>query len=278
MNSIVVGTDFSKGSLVALEIATHIANKLKTDISLLWVQQASGLFGMGYDKQTEELAAHRLQELVAEYSKYMTDGKIHAEIAKGKVSAAIAEKAKKENSPIIVIGTNGASGFEKYWMGSTAVRIVTESPCPTLTVREGYNFHKTLEKIIVPLRPNSDNTRQKVPPAATIARIFGSTVHLLGLYNVASEANELRIILDQASQYMYKEGVEHTAAIRQVNNYCDEVMKYAEEVKADLLVINTEQDKPLQQLFLSTNAQQIVHKSQIPVLCVHPEDIFNVAR
>ena len=38
MNSIVVGTDFSKGSLVALEIATHIANKLKVDISLMWVQ------------------------------------------------------------------------------------------------------------------------------------------------------------------------------------------------------------------------------------------------
>ena len=278
MNSIVVGTDFSKGSLVALEIATHIANKLKVDISLMWVQQASGLFGMGYDKQTEELATHRLQEIVKEYSQYMTEGKIHAEIAKGKVSAAISEKAKEEKSPIIVIGTNGASGFEKYWMGSTAVRIVTESPCPTLTVREGYNFHKTLEKIIVPLRPNSDNTRQKVPPAATIARIFGSSVHLLGLYTAASEANQLRIILDQASQYMHKEGVEHTAAVQLCNNYCDAVMKYAEEVHADLIVINTEQDKPLQQLFLSTNAQQIVHKSQIPVLCVHPEDIFSVAR
>ena len=63
--------------------------------------------------------------------------------------------------------------------------------------------------------------------------------------------------------------------MRKYSNYCDTVMEYAEEIDADLVVINTEQNVPmsLSRLFLGTNAQQIVHHSQIPVLCIHPHDI-----
>ena len=34
--TIIVGTDFSKGSYVALELAVDIANKMKADIQMLW--------------------------------------------------------------------------------------------------------------------------------------------------------------------------------------------------------------------------------------------------
>jgi nucleotide-binding universal stress UspA family protein len=35
----------------------------------------------------------------------------------------------------------------------------------------------------------------------------------------------------------------------------------------------------LAQLFLGTNAQQIVHNAQLPVLCVHPNDkIFTLTK
>ncbi|MBR1517805.1 MAG: universal stress protein [Bacteroidales bacterium] len=278
MRSIIVGTDFSKGSLVALEIATEIANVLKTDICLMWVQQPSGLLGLNYDKQTETLAKQRLDEIAQEYGKRLKENKIVWEIQRGKVAPIISAKASELNAPIIVIGTNGASGYEKYVVGSTATRIVQESPCPTLTVREGYSFANGIRRIVLPLRPNSDNTRQKVPPTAEIARIFKAEVALLGLYNYPEEISELRVYMDQASQYLFKEGVQHTASIQQCTNYCDAVIQYAESINADIMVINTEQDKVLQKIFLGTNAQQIVHKSQIPVLCVHPNDIFNVAR
>ena len=54
-------------------------------------------------------------------------------------------------------------------------------------------------------------------------------------------------------------------------------MAYCDDIKADLVVINTEQDRIISQIFLGTNAQQIVHRSQIPVLCIHPADYINVA-
>ena len=278
MKSIIVGTDFSKGSLVALEIAIKIANTLQKDLILMYVKPPKGLIIQSNDEQIHLLAEQRLQEICEKYSPLMQAGTMHYEIAAGRVAAVIAEKARMEQSPMIVIGTNGASGYEKYFIGSTAVRIVQEAPCPTLTVREGYAYDGGMKKIVVPIRPASDNSRQKVPPAAKVAKIFDAEVNVLGLMEYQSDAAELRIHMNQVSKFLSEEGLRHTAVMKQSNDYCDTLMEYAESIKADMIVINTEQNKVISQFFLGTNAQKILHKSHIPVLCLHPEDIFGVAR
>ena len=276
MKSIIVGTDFSEGSYAALELAVDVANRMQCDILLLWVRREKMLFtGEQLDMLTN-LAKDKLQALCERYGAKMTAGKIHSRIINGKVSTAIAEVAKRELAPLIIIGTNGASGFEKYVIGSQAARIVQDSPCPVLTMRQGFDFHKRLERIVVPLRVNA-NSRQKVPPAASMAKIFGSEVHILGLLDLKEEESALRTYINQSIDFLEREGVPYHFEIRSYSTYSDTVLSYADEIKADLVIINTEQDRVISQLFLGTNAQQIVHKSQIPVLCIHPEDYINVA-
>ena len=276
MKPIVVGTDFSEGSYVALELAVDVANRMQTDIQLVWVKREKKLFSDSQLSTMENLAKDKLQSLCDKHQPGMRHGKIEWEIVAGKVSSALAHVADRTSALMIVIGTNGASGFEKYWMGSTAVRIVQDAPCPVLTIRQGYNFHKQLERIVVPIRVNS-HSRQKVPPATSMAKIFGSEVHLLGLLELREEEGALRTYISQSADYMEREGVKCSVLMREFSTYSDTVLGYAEEVKADLVVINTEQDRFISQLFLGTNAQQIVHKSQIPVLCIHPEDYINIS-
>ena len=203
-------------------------------------------------------------------------GTIEWKIIQGRVSSAIAELAKKDLAPLIIIGTNGASGYEKYVIGSQASRIVQDAPCPVLTMRQGYDFHKKLERIVVPIRVNA-NSRQKVPPAAAMARIFGSKVCLLGLLDLKEEESALRTYVGQSADFLEKEGVPYDIELQSYSNYCDTVLDFANNIKADMIIINTEQDRVISQLFLGTNAQQVVHRSQIPVLCIHPEDYINVA-
>ncbi|MCR5589732.1 MAG: universal stress protein [Bacteroidales bacterium] len=276
MKSIIVGTDFSEGSYVALELAVDVANRLQCGILLVWVKREKKLFTSDQLEVMTHLAEDKLAELCKKYNPLMKHGTIHSSILTGKVSTAIAETAQRELAPMIVIGTNGASGFEKYFIGSQAARIVQDSPCPVLTMRQGYNFHKSLERIVCPIRVNA-NSRQKVPPAATMAKIFGSEVHVLGLLDLKEEESALRTYVGQSIDYLEKEGVPYHFEIRNYSSYSDTVLSYADEIKADLVIINTEQDKLISQLFLGTNAQQVVHKSQIPVLCIHPADYINVA-
>ncbi|MCR4828535.1 MAG: universal stress protein [Bacteroidales bacterium] len=277
MKSVIVGTDFSNGSYVALDIAVDIANKLQTGIKLMWVKKNKRLLSSEQSDLNEKLAVDKLEQLCAQRQERMLHGKIEWMEKNGKVASALAEEARSEEAPMIVIGTNGASGFEKYWMGSTAVRIVQEAPCPTLTIREGFNFHKALEHIVVPIRVNA-NSRQKVPPSAQMAKIFGSTVHILGLLETAQDALTLRTYLKQVEEYFAKEEISYTVCGRRYENYTQTVLDYCASINADLVVINTEQDRLMARMFLGTNAQQMVHKSQIPVLCIHPEDIGDIAR
>lgn len=277
MRSIIVGTDFSKGSIVALELAIDIANKMNCDVSLIWVKREKMLMSEDQLNEMANVAQQKLVTLCEKYRPRMLYGKIRWEICSGKVAAVIARQATHENAPLIVIGTNGASGFEKYWMGSTAVRIVQEAPVPVITVREGFDFHKDLERIVVPLRVNL-NSRQKVAPAAAIAKLFHSEVHILGLIDDPSQAAQLRTYINQTATLLKNDGIKFSATVKKYSNYSDAVLSYAESVKADLVVINTEQDRIIAQLFLGTNAQQIVHNAQLPVMCVHPADIFFLSK
>ncbi len=276
MKPIIVGTDFSEGSKIALELAVDVANRMQTGIVLVWVRREKKLFSSDELNTMTRLAEDKMQELCDRLQPSMKHGKLEWKIVNGKVSSALATLANKLSALMIIVGTNGASGFEKYWMGSTAVRVVQDAPCPVLSIRAGYDFHKQLERIVVPIRVNA-NSRQKIPPAASMAKIFGSEVHILGLLELKEEEGALRTYVSQSTDYLEREGIPYSFLIRDFGTYSDTVLGYAEEVNADLVVINTEQDKIISQLFLGTNAQQIVNKSQIPVLCIHPEDYINVA-
>ena len=276
MKSIIVGTDFSEGSYIALELAVDVANRMACGILLVWVKREKKLFSSDQLELMTNLAKDKLEALCEKHRPALKHGNMEWTIQEGRVSSTIADVAKRELAPLIVIGTNGASGFEKYVLGSTAARIVQDAPCPVLTMRQGYDFHKKLESIVVPIRVNV-NSRQKVPPAAAMARIFGSKVYLLGLLDLKEEESALRTYLSQSADFLEKEGVNYNIELETYTNYCNTVLNYADTIKADLVIINTEQDKLISQFFLGTNAQQIVHHSQIPVLCIHPEDYINVA-
>ena len=111
-----------------------------------------------------------------------------------------------------------------------------------------------------------------------MAKMFGSEIHILGLQESVEEAAQLRAYMVQTAEFLDHEGVRHVATVQKYSNYSDAVLGYAESINADLVVINTEQDRIISQLFLGTNAQQIVHNSQLPVLCVHPADIFTLSK
>ena len=62
-------------------------------------------------------------------------GEFNYKIRKGKVHVEIANQAKYSDAMLVIAGTHGVTGFEEFWIGSNAYRIVTYAPCPVITVR-----------------------------------------------------------------------------------------------------------------------------------------------
>lgn len=275
--TIIVGTDFSKGSYVALELAVDIAKKIHADIQLIWVCREKMLYTDDQNNYVRNLATQKMDDLCEKYQPQLEGTTITPMIMQGKVAPMLAAQAEKANATMIVIGTNGASGFEKYWMGSTAVRIVQEATCPVLSIREGFNFHKSLERILVPLNM-STNSRQKLPVAVKMAKAFDAHIYLLGQYENNSQAQTVGIYMKQAETFLQKQNVAYTSETMLAKNLPEEALAYADTINADLIVISTEQEQVLSSLFIGTNAQQFVHHSLIPILSVHPADINSLAR
>ncbi len=275
--TIIVGTDFSKGSYVALELAVDIAKKIHANIQLIWVCREKMLYTDDQNNYVRNLATQKMDDLCEKYQTQLEGTTITPMIMQGKVAPMLAAQAEKANATMIVIGTNGASGFEKYWMGSTAVRIVQEATCPVLSIREGFNFHKSLERILVPLNM-STNSRQKLPVAVKMAKAFNAHIHLLGQYENNSQAQTVGIYMKQAETFLQKQNVAYTSETMLAKNLPEEALAYADTINADLIVISTEQEQVLSSLFIGTNAQQFVHHSLIPILSVHPADINSLAR
>jgi nucleotide-binding universal stress UspA family protein len=53
----------------------------------------------------------------------------------GPAHEAISEAVKEEGADLIIMGTHGRTGPARFFLGSVAARVVSEAPCPVLTIR-----------------------------------------------------------------------------------------------------------------------------------------------
>ncbi len=133
-------------------------------------------------------------EIVEEYEKKYKKGKLSFKLRKGKVFEEIAKYAKKIEADLIFSGTHGVTGFEEYWIGSNAYRIVTHAPCPVITLRQDFKFGKKVKKILMPIDSTSQSSK-KVFTTASIAEAFGSEIQILALHT--SKLGSLRKQVDR---------------------------------------------------------------------------------
>ncbi len=271
MNNIIVGFDFSSGSANAVDLTIDIANRWQSDIRLVYVKEKEE------DETPIRAEIERRNEGVAHLLKGI---KLEYVIREGKVAEQLSLQATEDQALMVVVGTNGMSGFETNWIGKNTYRTITDCPVPVLSVREDFNFKKDLERIVVPLDSTTE-TRQKVPFAARMAKTFGAEIHLLGLYT--SDSKDIRVLVDgyveQVEHFLDKFDVRHvTEFINAHKNLTVSTLEYADKVNADLIVIMTEQEKALTSWLLGNYAQQMLHLSKHPILSIRPEQIGSQSR
>jgi nucleotide-binding universal stress UspA family protein len=276
MKQIVVAIDFSKHSIHALEFAITIANVVHSHIMMVWVDKPDSddsIFD-NTDHEHRQEAKQRLEELIKKYSKHLKKGKLTYKLRKGKIYKEIANQAKYNDAYLIIAGSHGVSGFESFWIGSNASKIVTYSPCPVITLRESFPLKKNIQRVILPI-DNSTSTRQKVPFAMDFAKCFGSEIHVLELQSSSLKAirNKVTSYTTQVSGYLTENKVKHVVKTIDADNITTATIKYAEENHADLIIIMTEQEQEISNIWLGPYAQQMVNNSPIPVMSVHPKEL-----
>jgi nucleotide-binding universal stress UspA family protein len=136
-------TDFSDCAAQAQALAVDLVGKLGGEFVLLQVLVETPLYGEGllsgshvqsvYDAQrrwaeeTLEARVADLRQLGIKASWRVQTGIPYEEIVK---------IAEEERADMIVMGTHGRSGLNRFLLGSVAERVIRLASCPVLTVRQ----------------------------------------------------------------------------------------------------------------------------------------------
>jgi nucleotide-binding universal stress UspA family protein len=270
MKHLLVAFDFSRNAHKALDFALLFANKTGADLSLVWVDSTSTPDNeLSIEQELRIETKKYFDDILNQYQPRLTKGKLDVILRKGKVYNEVAMAARKVEADVVFAGTHGVSGFEQYWIGSNAYRIVTSSPCPVITIRSDYAIKKDIKRIILPLDSTAE-TGQKLPFACKLAAYFKAEIHLLALYNTNLTAIRHRIKshADKAATCFDEQGIKHVIKEIEADKIVNSVLDYASEVDADMISIMTEQTTTTASMFLGPYAQQLINYSLIPVLCL----------
>jgi len=280
MRPIIVPIDFSDCSINAFMHALSIAKRSELDLVLVWVKkpdenQVPFLDHSGDPKMAVEA---EFKKIIAKYQPELPASKIDFRIREGKVNKEIVQEAYDSAAFLIVVGTHGISGFEEFWIGSNAQKLVSESPCPIITIRGGIQISKELTRIVMPI-DSTIETRQKVPFTSLIAKLFAAEVHILVLYTSKVQAERLQVeeYAEQAAKYLHENKLKFVIETVEVKDLVEDVIDYAKLADANLISIMSEMVKSTKNLWLGSYAHQMVNHCPIPVLTIHIKDLMRVA-
>lgn len=276
---ILVPVDFEDQSLIALEQAAHVAKLYNDEMVLLYVIEASGIIGRFMSKQIDDEVRKevdaKLDELIDQL-KVKHGIAATKMIARGSVYEKVNEVADMVNARMIVMGTSGGHGnaLRRRFIGSNAFRVVREASVPVITIK-GKHHRDGCKNIVVPLDLTKE-TREKVTKAIEYAKLYGADIRIVSVLFSTDEfiVNRLTRQLSQVKGVIEKAGVNVTAEIikgvRGDESLGQIVVDYANKVEGDLLLIMTQQEVDFTPAFLGSAAQEVINKSEIPVLSIVP--------
>jgi len=142
LKNILVATDFSEPSGVALAYGRDLARSYNSRLHVLHIVEALVMRyspEVGYalpqiQTDLEKAARRDLEAQITDDDRRTLDVLPVVESAVN-IADAIGRYAKANEIDLIVTGTHGHGAVKHFLMGSVAERVVRTAPCPVLTVR-----------------------------------------------------------------------------------------------------------------------------------------------
>jgi len=141
IKQILVATDFSEPSGVALAYGRDLARNYQARLHLLHVVEdvmaryssEVGVLLPSIQEDLEKAARRELEARITEDDRKQLDATAVIDTSVN-IADAICRYAKTHSIDLIVTGTHGRGAVKHFLMGSVAERVVRTAPCPVLTV------------------------------------------------------------------------------------------------------------------------------------------------
>jgi nucleotide-binding universal stress UspA family protein len=296
-------TDFSIYANYAFNYAIGLAKKRGgtvhllhvLDVNLFTLGSGNGIWLAGSDMERVEQAMTehaetRLNHLADSAAQHGVVAKQH--IMKGNPGQAISQQAASLGCGLIVLATHGRSGLDHIVFGSTAERVMRESPIPVLAVKhpehefvDRLDLEIELKRVLFPT-DFSPYSEKGLPYATHLCKEFGATL-------VIAHINDLPLILPEylpelstsPTQDLEQYGLESleriaggvteapVETIQATGRPHTEIAKLVDEQNIDLVVMPTHGRTGISHLLLGSVAEKVIRAANCPVLTVRPDKI-----
>jgi nucleotide-binding universal stress UspA family protein len=287
--------DFSDCSRRALDYAVALARWYHAPVTALFVQQppltTAGppaplapvepvpLSPIGLDRVRGHIAAflpHHGSPAVA----------IESRAAEGDPAREILAEAA--SADLIVMGTHGRSGFERFVLGSVAEAVVRKAPCSVLTIpltaRSAVSSVPVAFRRIVAAVDFSEVSMEGLRQAASLAletdahltvmHVIEVPEHLALWIERVDGISHVRAWVEAAQEYLRLAVDPETRQYAHVEPRVEtgrayrEILRVADEQRADLIVVGAHGHGLVEQMFVGSTAQHVVRRAGCPVLIV----------
>jgi nucleotide-binding universal stress UspA family protein len=281
INHILVPLDFSESSLNALETAIAVAKQYNTTITLLHVVDANALFefkGFYYISEKSinsiaEVSARRLSAL-AKKVKEKNALNCNREVTFGPVALSIIKTAFDTDADLIIMGTHGVSGFRKFFIGSSAQKVIKIASCPVLTIPSNGKWTE-FKKILFPIRPVAAAIEKYdwVRKIITNDSAFMNLLVLAHTYE-GEEKKLLQNLVKEIKAKAIKDKIKVSGTLKVGEKMSQAALKMSKYADPDVIVLTSSADCDLKQFFIGPFEQHIVNHADVPVLSIKPKLVY----
>jgi nucleotide-binding universal stress UspA family protein len=292
--------DFSDYSRRALDHAVAVARSHNSTITLLHVYSVVPVAAYAPGTPMHPpvaLPPVDREQLLASMQRFAEDAvgsdrPIQCETCEGHAAAKILARATAMPSDLIVMGTHGRSGFERFVLGSVTEKVLRKAACPVLSVprhvRDVVPVPPVLFKGILCAIDFSDCSIDALNYAMSLAQEADAHLTVLHVMELLPEwppgVNEtvrggLRDITDYIAAIEQDRRERLKAAVPEtVRAYCTvdtvlatgtpyrEILRVAAEQHSDLIVIGIHGRGAMDLLFYGSTSQHVVRQATCPVL------------
>lgn len=270
LNDIVlVPTDFSEICQNAINHGVELAEYLDYKLVILHVINRESLSQLKKGNLNVSAITEKLSDIandIRENSRVI----VETLTLEGSIFDKIHGAASDLGAKIMVLGTHGKKGLQHVF-GSYALKVVTKSPVPTIVVQDK-SFGNGYKKIVFPINSFTE-ARQQVQWALHMSKTFGSHFQIFReLHSDAGLAGKINVVSEQIKKAFNEKGVSYSIdnASRK-GNFTNQLLKYAAEQKADLIMLMTDADIFSPDFNAGAwNEKLMFNDARIPVMCINP--------
>jgi nucleotide-binding universal stress UspA family protein len=273
--TILVPTDFSESATSAVHYAAQIAKKTRAKLVLLHAFYVPDLvtdvtFMMPSASDLEVTYKNTLKHLKAEiHSTYGKEITVDMITVKGGPVEEIGLYMKDHRVDLLVMGMKGASYLDERLFGSAVTKMIHQSTCPVIVVDKDVLFQPITKIVFACDYARVQHLNDQLEPLVKLADLFKAHVLIL---NVTPHEHSVPSI-DEAIAGVHLDhalaNVAHTFHQIESENIVEGITAFADNRKADLVVMMPRNHTLLERLFHEPNTKQMAFHAGLPLLTIH---------